>query len=215
MVEFIVILAELPLRRKMVLAESKTVSFDDFISRLPERSAFRYELHEGEIIEMPKPRGKHSEIAGSIISKLNLIIHQSQLPYIIPRESIVKSINSRSGYEPDVIVLDQKMLADEPRWAAESIITQGSSIKLAVEVVSTNWQDDYAIKQMAYQALGIQEYWIIEYLGLGGRTFIGYPKQPVISVYSLVDGEYNVQLFRGGDPIQSLTFPWVEWSIAL
>jgi Uma2 family endonuclease len=198
----------------MVLAESKTIRFDDFISWLPERSAYRYELHEGEIIEMPKPRGKHSEIAGLIISKLSLIIHQSQLPYIIPRESIVKSIDGRSGYEPDVIVLDQNMLADEQRWEAESIITQGSSIKLVVEVVSTNWQDDYAIKQMAYQALGIQEYWIVDYLGLGGRVFIGYPKQPTISVYSLVDGEYNLQQFRNGDLIQSSTFPGVELSIA-
>jgi Uma2 family endonuclease len=197
----------------MVLAESKTVGFDDFISWLPERSAYRYELHEGEIIEMPKPRGKHSEIAGAIISRLNFIIHQAQLPYIIPRESIVKSIDGRSGYEPDVIVLDQKMLADEPRWEAESIITQGSSIKLVVEVVSTNWQDDYAIKQMAYQALGIPEYWIIDYLGLGGRAFIGYPKQPVISVYSLVDGEYNLQQFRNDELIQSWTFPGVELSI--
>jgi Uma2 family endonuclease len=197
----------------MVLAESKTISFDDFISWLPERSAFRYELHEGEIIEMPKPRGKHSEIAGLIIAKLNLIIHQAQLSHIISRESIVKSIDGRSGYEPDVIVLDQKMLADEPRWEAESIITQGSSIKLLVEVVSTNWQDDYAIKQMAYQALGIPEYWIIDYLGLGGRAFIGYPKQPVILVYSLVDGEYNLQQFRNDELIQSWTFPGVELSI--
>jgi hypothetical protein len=35
----------------MVLAKCKTISFDDFISWLPERSAFCYELHEGEIIE--------------------------------------------------------------------------------------------------------------------------------------------------------------------
>jgi Uma2 family endonuclease len=199
----------------MVLAESKTISFDDFISWLPERSAYRYELHEGDILEMPKPRGKHSEIAGSIISKLNLLIHQTQLPYIIPRESIVKSIDGRSGYEPDVVVLDQKMLSDEQRWEAESIITQGRSIKLAIEVVSTNWQDDHAIKQMAYQALGVQEYWIVDYLGLGDRAFIGYPKQPVISVCFLVDGEYNLQQFRDGDLIQSPTFPDLELSTVM
>jgi Uma2 family endonuclease len=51
-------------------------------------------------------------------------------------------------------------------------------------------------------------------LGLGGRAFIGYPKQPVISVYSLVDGEYNLQQFRNDDLIQSATFPGVELSIA-
>jgi Uma2 family endonuclease len=58
----------------MVLAESKTVSFDDFITWLPERSEYRYELRDGEILEMPKPRGKHSEIAGEISGKLYLEI---------------------------------------------------------------------------------------------------------------------------------------------
>jgi Uma2 family endonuclease len=197
----------------MVLVESKTISFDDFIIWLPERSAYRYELRDGEILEMPKPRGRHSEIAGFIISELNFIIRQSQLPYIIPRESIVKSIDGKSGYEPDVIVLDREMLAQESRWEAESIITQGSSVKLAIEVVSTNWQDDYALKQIAYQALGIQEYWIVDYLGLGGRNFIGYPKQPTISVYYLVDGEYDLHQFRGDDRINSPTFPNLELSL--
>jgi len=197
----------------MVLAESKTISFDDFITWLPERSAYRYELRDGEILEMPKPRGKHSEIAGFIISELNFIIRQSPLPYLIPRESIVKSIDGKSGYEPDVIVLDRELLAQETRWETESIITQGSSVKLAIEVVSTNWQDDYAIKQIAYQALGIQEYWIVDYLGLGGRNFIGYPKQPTISVYYLVDGEYDLHQFRSNELIQSPTFSDLELSI--
>jgi Uma2 family endonuclease len=197
----------------MVLVESKTISFDDFIIWLPERSVYRYELRDGEILEMPKPRGKHSEIAGFIISELNFIIRQSQLPYIIPRESIVKSLDGKSGYEPDGIVLDKEMLAQESRWEAESIITQGSSVKLAIEVVSTNWQDDYAVKQIAYQALGIQEYWIVDYLGLGGRNFIGYPKQPTISVYYLVDGEYDLHQFRGDERINSPTFPDLELSI--
>jgi Uma2 family endonuclease len=199
----------------MVLAESKTISFDDFIAWLPERSAFRYELRDGEILEMPKPRGKHSEIAGSISGKLYLEITQLDLPYLIPRESIVKSIDGNSGYEPDIIVFDREVLAQDLRWEAESIITQGSSVKLAVEVVSTNWQDDYAVKQIAYQALGIQEYWIVDYLGLGGRTFIGHPKQPTISVYYLIDGEYDLHQFRGGELIQSPTFPELKLSIDL
>ena len=199
----------------MVLAESKTISFDDFITWLPERSAFRYELRDGEILEMPKPRGKHSEIAGFILSELNFIIRQSPLPYLIPRESIVKSIDGKSGYEPDVIVLDKELIAQEQRWENESIITQGSSVKLAIEVVSTNWQDDYATKQIAYQALGIQEYWIVDYLGLGGRNFIDYPKQPPISVYYLVDGEYDLHQFRSAELIKSPTFPNLELSIDL
>jgi Uma2 family endonuclease len=38
--------------------------------------------------------------------------------------------------------------------------------------------------------MGIPEYWIVDYAALGGRTFIENPKQPTISVYQLVEGEY-------------------------
>jgi Uma2 family endonuclease len=197
------------------LATTKPISFDDFIAWLPARSEYCYELRDGEILGLPKPPGKHSEIAGFIAGDLYLEIARLASPYIIPRDSIVRSINGNSGYEPDIIVLDREVLAQDLRWEAESIITQGSSVKLVVEVVSTNWQDDYAVKQIAYQALGIQEYWIVDYLGLGGRTFIGHPKQPTISVYYLIDGEYDLHQFRGAELIQSPTFPELKLSIDL
>jgi len=55
--------------------------------------------------------------------------------------------------------------------------------------------------------MGNSEYWIVDYLALGGRRFIGNPKQPTISVYQLVDGEYQVSQFRGNNPIESPAFP--------
>jgi Uma2 family endonuclease len=73
--------------------------------------------------------------------------------------------------------------------------------------VSTNWQDDYLMKLGEYEKLGIGEYWIVDYLGLGGRRYIGDPKQPTISVYHLVEGEYMLNLFRDQDIISSPTFP--------
>jgi len=78
---------------------------------------------------------------------------------------------------------------------------------LVIEVVSTNWQDDYLLKLGEYEKFGIPEYWIVDYLGLGGRRYIGNPKQPTISVYQMVDGEYMVSQFRGSDRIQSAMFP--------
>jgi Uma2 family endonuclease len=47
----------------------------------------------------------------------------------------------------------------------------------------------------------------VDYLGLGGRRYIGMPKQPTFLVYELIDGEYQVQRFRGGDRIVSAAFP--------
>jgi Uma2 family endonuclease len=47
------------------------------------------------------------------------------------------------------------------------------------------------IKLAEYEKLAIPEYWIVDYLGLGGRRYIGNPKQPTICVNQLVDGEYS------------------------
>jgi len=189
----------------MTQAISKLMSFDEFLEGKPENG--RYELHNGVIVEMPNPTGKHSASAGFQAIELGLEIRRLQLPYFIPKECTIK-FNDNSGYDPDVIVLDKQAVeANESRWERESVITQGNSVKLVIEVVSTNWRDDYAHKMIDYEALGIPEYWIVDYLGLGGSRYIGYPKQPTLSVYHLVDGEYQIKLFRGEERIESVVFP--------
>ena len=90
----------------------------------------------------------------------------------------------------------------------KSTLIYGESIPLVIEVISTNWRDDYGHKLIDYEAMGICEYWIVDYLGIGGVRFIGQPKQPTLSIYQLVDGEYQVQQFRRKEVInQSLIFP--------
>jgi len=127
----------------MTQSQHKPITFDDFIAWYPENSEHRYELHNGVIIEIPKPRGKHSEIAGFLSLELGLQCRSSQLSCFIPKESVVKPFRDFAGYEPDVIVLDRHSVSKEPRWETESIITMGESVSLIVEVVSTNWRDDY------------------------------------------------------------------------
>jgi Uma2 family endonuclease len=191
----------------MIQALSNPVTFDEFIAWYPENSEHRYELHNGEIFEIPKPTGKHSRVAGFILAELNFEIRRLQLPYFIPKECVIKSLRNDSGYEPDVIVLDDQTIGNDSRWERESIITQGNSVRLLVEVVSTNWSNDYALKLEEYESLSICEYWIVDYLGLGGRRYIGTPKKPTLSVYQLLDSEYQVRQFRESDRIESSTFP--------
>lgn len=194
----------------MVQVLSKPVTFEQFISWHTENSEAHYELHNGVIVEIPKATGDHSEVAGFLVAEFNFEIRQDQKSWLIPKECIVKSENEMSGYEPDVIVLDRSALGREPRWKKESIITLGTTVRLAVEVVSTNWRDDYGYKLVDYEALLIPEYWIVDYLGLGGRRYIGNPKQPTLSVCQLVDGEYQIRQFRGSDRIESLAFPQLD-----
>jgi len=197
----------------MTQAILKPVTFDEFIDWYPENSENRYELHNGAIVEMPKATGEHSEVAGFLVAELNFEVRRLGLPYFLPKECVVKADNERSGYEPDAIVLDRQGTNSEPRWKKESIITMGSSVRLIVEVVSTNWQDDYGHKLVDYEALGISEYWIADYLGLGGRRYIGNPKQPTFFVHHLVDGEYQISQFRGSDRVLSPTFPQLNLTV--
>ncbi|MCW6049114.1 Uma2 family endonuclease [Lyngbya sp. CCAP 1446/10] len=186
----------------------QTVTFDEFAAWYPENSVRRYELHNGVIVEMPLGTGDHSAVAGFISGEVFLEVRQQQLPCIVPKEYLLKPVRNEAGYQPDVIVLELPALRQsEPRWKRESIITMGSSVRLAVEVVSTNWRDDYHFKFADYEEIGIPEYWIVDYLGLGGRKFIGNPKQPTLSVCQLVDGEYQSKQFRGDDTVESLAFP--------
>ena len=194
----------------MIQTQTKTVTFDEFAAWYPENSVHRYELHKGVIVEMPLGTGPHSRVTGFTRDEISAEIRRLKLPYFIPGDCLLKPIRDEAGYQPDVIVLDQVALANEPRWDRESIITMGSSVRLAVEVVSTNWQDDYHFKFADYEKFGIPEYWVVDYAALGGRRFVGNPKQPTLSVYQLVDGEYQISQFRGDDLIESLTFPQLK-----
>jgi Uma2 family endonuclease len=191
----------------MIQALTEFVTFDEFIDWYPENSEHRYELHNGKIVKMPRATGQHSKLTGVLLGDLNVEIIRLQLPYFIPKECVIKPNREESGYEPDTIVLKEQTIGNEPRWQKSSIITMGASVALIVEVTSTNWGDDYALKLEAYESMGIQEYWIVDYLGVGGRRFIGNPKRPTFSVYQLIDGEYQVKQFRGEERIESPTFP--------
>ncbi len=204
---------ERPIEQKVVPIAPlpKPVSFEQFIDWYPDDSEYRYELRHGVIYQVPKPKGKHSELAGFIHDEFAIEIRRANYPYFIPRECIVK-LEDDTGYEPDVIVLDREALAKEPLWQKASTVEQGTSVKLVVEVVSGNWQDDYEVKLAAYEAVGIAEYWIVDYAGLGGFRHIGKPKQPTLTVCKLIEGEYEVTRLRGEDPVASMAFP--KWEIS-
>ena len=189
----------------IAMLDKSPLSFDEFMDWYPENSAYRYELRRGLVVEMPKPKGQHSRLAGDLAFDLGAIIRRHNLPYFIPKECVIK-LSNETGYEPDIVVLDETTLGDEPRWERESVLTRSQSIRLAVEVVSTNWLDDYLVKLADYEAFCISGYWIVDYLGIGGRRYIGSPKQPTFTVCTLVDGEYELQQFRGGDRIISPLF---------
>jgi Uma2 family endonuclease len=193
----------------MVQAQfEKPISFETFLAWYPEDGR-RYELIEGMIVEM-LPTGPHEDVSGFLVAELNAEIRRNSLPYSIPRTCLIKPQAEGSGYLPDVVVLNRDRLPQEPLWPTASVIQYGATASLVVEVVSTNWRDDYGHKLVEYEAMGIAEYWLVDFRALGAVRHIGKPKQPTITVCSLEGEEYQMQRFVSGDKLISAVFPHLD-----
>jgi Uma2 family endonuclease len=196
----------------MIQSVARGLSFDDFVAIYPEEGD-RYELRNGALVNM-RPIGPHKEVIAFIRRKIDIEIDRLNQPLFIPKTCLVKPDREGEGYLPDIIVLDKATINDDPYWKKYSSISTGSVVRLIVEVVSTNWQDDYLTKLAEYEKLGVAEYWIVDYRALGGVRYIGSPKTPTIWVNRLVNGEYETaQAFQSAEAISSIAFPSLQLTI--
>jgi Uma2 family endonuclease len=180
------------------------LTFKQFLEQCPEDG--RYELVNGEIVRVLATR-QHEDVADFIAKRFDQEVDRKGLNYKVSGR-IVLATQTNAGVEqgrfPDVSV------ADLAQWRSNrrSYNALNEPIQLVVEVVSTNWEDDYIDKLDEYRRLGILEYWIVDYLALGSRDYLGNPKQPSVFVYVLNDQQqYEMQRFQGSDRILSPTFP--------
>ncbi len=191
------------------LAETR-ITFEEFTSI--DTGGKIYELHDGVLVEVAQPLGEHENVTGFLIRKLSALFENLDLPYFIATKVLVKPVGKDSGFLPDILVLDKRNLANEPLYRKESTVSQSATVPLVVEVVSTNWQDDYALKFDEYSDIGIPEYWIVDYLGLGGKEFIGSPKKPTFTICELVNGQYVRKSQKSG-LIQSKALPELNLTV--
>lgn len=171
-----------------------------------------YELHNGEIIEVAQPSGEHEKVIGFLAKNITVEFVSKNRPYFIPSKVLVKPEGKESGYLPDILVLDETNLKNEPLYKKKSTVSQGATIPLIVEVVSTNWSVDYALKFDEYSDVGIPEYWIVDYLGIGGKEFTGIPKRPTFTICQLENGQYKRTFLRSGK-IESKIFPELNFTV--
>ncbi len=190
---------------------STSLTFEEFLCWVPDNGS-QYELYSGSVVEM-QPTGAHELIGAFLAEELTLHFRQQNLPYTIPKSGLIKPQQPDSGYRPDVIVLDKRELVHEPLWESASTVQFGKTVPLLIEVVSTNWRDDYGHKLVEYEAMGVAEYWIVDYRALGAIRYIGQPKQPTITICQLVEGEYQLQRLTAGQALASQLFPHLSLSV--
>lgn len=188
----------------MVQTSVKKLSFAEFLENYPDGSGL-YELINGDIIQV-EPTRAHKNVARFLMFAFNDEIRRLKLDYIADKDLIIKTLTNAGeerGRNPDVSVVSASI------WN-RNVFAYGAllePIQLAVEVTSTNQEDDYVDKLDEYQRLGIPEYWIVDYLAIASRAYLGNPKLLTIFVYQLIDGKYQEQKFTGNDRIISSTFP--------
>ena len=137
----------------MTYTSTQALSIDQFIAEYGDDT--RYELADGELIDR-SPTGPHETVGGKLATHIGMAITQANYPWFIPRACLVRPFaDIATARRPDIVVLDETALANEPLWQRQPVITPGHSIKLVVEVVSSNWETDYARKVEEYALLGI------------------------------------------------------------
>ncbi|MBW4562758.1 MAG: Uma2 family endonuclease [Mojavia pulchra JT2-VF2] len=189
----------------MTYTPPQLFTFEQFLAEYGDNP--RYELIDGELRDM-EATGPHEEVSGNIAGRIYAEILRSNLNLLVPKTCLIKPPNAEATVlRPDVIVLDKAKLNNEALWQKRPIICNGNTIKLVAEVVSKNWQDDYARKVEEYAFLQIPEYWIVDFCSLGGLQFIGNPKQPTFTICQLINGVYQQQQYRLGYAISSFIFP--------
>ncbi|HBB35454.1 MAG TPA: hypothetical protein DDZ80_06560 [Cyanobacteria bacterium UBA8803] len=188
----------------MTPTTKQKLTFDQFLEQCPEEGF--YELVDGKIVEVRSTRN-HDDVANFLLFSLNDEIRRLNLNYVVNNTAVIRTVTqdgTEQGRKPDVSVIDR----DVWRSNRSDYNALEESIELAVEVTSTNWDDDYIDKLGEYQRLGIIEYWIVDYLAIASREYLGNPKIPTVFVFLLdPDGKYKCTKFRGDERIVSPTFP--------
>nr|WP_277876137.1 Uma2 family endonuclease [Chroococcidiopsis sp. [FACHB-1243]] len=143
-------------------------------------------------------------------ANLGLLVH--------PQPVLV--LGRKDTRKPDLIVIKREDWNRQTQ--IEAVLRELPSI--AIEIVSTNWEDDYRNNPLWYAAFGVQELWIIDPLFHLDR----YPNrrnpkilQPTISIGQLVNSdsivaekEYRFESFTGSDRLKSQFFPDLNLAVA-
>jgi Uma2 family endonuclease len=183
----------------MVQAKPRFKTIEEYAalttSDLPE---CRFELVDGEIIEMGAESDLNTRIAMFLISALLPFV-----PYYLLRRGTEVEVVSTSVTcrEPDLMVVTDACHGAISASRRSIITLTIPNPALVIEVVSPgaqssdNYQRDYIDKPKEYAARGIPEYWRID------------PSRDVVSVLVLAGTTYQVTDYKGQAAISSPTFP--------
>lgn len=166
------------------------LSFEEYVAH-DDGTESRYELVDGELVEMTPPVLEHFLIAKFIEQALDAEIKRIQQSWLCFREAGVRT-GLRKSRLSDVCVVT----LEQARELQGTSVIFSTPPLLVVEVVSPDSiTRDYRYKRTEYAALEIPEYWIVD------------PLKAQVIVLEFNEGLYEETGFTGDQQIISPTFP--------
>ncbi|GAB4459061.1 MAG: Uma2 family endonuclease [Elainellaceae cyanobacterium] len=191
----------------MTQAKAKFATFEEYLAYSDATPLEgRYELIDGELVELPPESEPNNWIADNLqflLAIAHLFPRRLIKTHVLELQVPVLQPKDAANRYPDLVVLRPEHLALTQRRL--TITLEMPPPRLVVEVVSpgkTNRDRDYVRKRAQYAAVGIVEYWLID------------PAAQTMVVLSLEGADYReVGTFGVGEAIASIEFP--ELAIAV
>lgn len=185
-----------------MITTPQTVPFNQFLNFDDGSEVNEYELVAGRLVLMPEPSELHEEILEFLSFMFELAYRRRKLKYSVRKRNALL-LDETTSRRPDIAIIQrpQSYPDDQPRIGIQ---TQPFMI---VEIASSNWSTDLIDKQEEYLALGVPEYWIIDYKGQIPAKYCLRGKGKKAIVLILENGEYQRTEYLEGETIPCQTFP--------
>jgi Uma2 family endonuclease len=192
---------EIALREIPMITTANYMTLEEYLNYSDETDN-RYELVNGERVEVPSESDLNNLIAIYLLSELLRFIPVQRLRR--GTEIVVNGYRTTTRI-PDLMVLSEELVTALSGSKRSVVLPDMPPPALVIEIVSPgteNEERDYRYKRSEYAARGIAEYWIVD------------PQQGQITVLTLVAGLYEAAIFRGSDRLISGLLPQLELTIA-
>ncbi|NER00064.1 MAG: Uma2 family endonuclease, partial [Cyanothece sp. SIO2G6] len=150
----------------MMAIAQKILTFEEFLD-WDDGSEHAFELVRGVVMPLSEPNAKHEDVVDGLCRLLVNHCQAFDLLYV-PRQGKQVRLKPESDGRESSRKADIVLFAKE-EWQRMRQSTASAAAyippPLVIEVVSTNWRDDYRIKLNEYETLGVLEYWIVDYAG--------------------------------------------------
>jgi Uma2 family endonuclease len=179
----------------------KLFTFEEFLA-YDDGTDTRYELVDGELVEMPTESPENCDLAKFILFELAKHFPIALLAF----KDIEVEVSGRRATcrIPDLLVHTKESKAALTGSQRNLINQDMPPPALVIEIVSPGTENrnrDYRYKRTEYAARGISEYWIVD------------PEMKQITVCKWIEGQYEDTVFTATNQLQSDIVPGWELTV--